>query len=167
MVYRGSINWYNTDMREIHNYIASRVTESDQLYGGTPCLEWTLKLHKDRGYGVAKIKGQSKWAHRVSYELHNGPLRPGYTIDHLCFNTACVNPEHLEQVTQEENFARYMVKYLEENPFFNCGHPRRAESSKLRVRTLKNGRVKRQYRCSICEKAYMKEYMKTYRKPAK
>ena len=45
-------------------------------------------------------------AHRVSYEIHIGPIPDGLTIDHLCRNTLCVRPDHLETVTMRENLLR-------------------------------------------------------------
>lgn len=45
-------------------------------------------------------------AHRVSYMLAKGEIPEGYDIDHLCRNTYCVNPDHLEAVTHKENMAR-------------------------------------------------------------
>lgn len=45
-------------------------------------------------------------AHRAVYELLVGPIAPGMTLDHLCKNTRCVNPQHLEQVTNLENIRR-------------------------------------------------------------
>lgn len=46
-------------------------------------------------------------AHRVSYELEVGEIPEGLTIDHLCGVKKCVNPGHLEPVTQSENTRRF------------------------------------------------------------
>lgn len=54
------------------------------------------------GDGVMKRTG----AHRWSYEHHVGPIPPGFVIDHLCRNPRCVNPAHLEAVTNRTNILR-------------------------------------------------------------
>lgn len=60
--------------------------------------------------GVVAANGYGRlgdlYAHRVSYELHVGPIPDGLQIDHLCGVQRCVNPEHLEAVTQTENLRR-------------------------------------------------------------
>lgn len=53
-----------------------------------------------------KVEGNNKLAHRVSYEMFVGPIPDGMQIDHLCRNRGCVNPKHLEAVSQRENVIR-------------------------------------------------------------
>lgn len=67
----------------------------------TGCWEWTDRLSRD-GYG----KFASALAHRVSYEHFVCAIVPGLQIDHLCRNRCCVNPAHIEAVTQRENLMR-------------------------------------------------------------
>jgi hypothetical protein len=45
-------------------------------------------------------------AHVYAYRTFVGPIPPGHEIDHLCRNTLCVRPEHLEPVTHPENMRR-------------------------------------------------------------
>lgn len=59
-----------------------------------------------KGYGQFRY-GKRKWmAHRFSYEKYVGPISEGMQVDHLCRNTFCVNPKHLEIVTGHENMRR-------------------------------------------------------------
>lgn len=71
------------------------------------CWIWTGKLHDgDRGYAKVRVAGQLRKAHRVAYELLVGPVPDGLVIDHLCRVRHCINPEHMEPVTNAENVRR-------------------------------------------------------------
>lgn len=69
------------------------------------CIEWTAYVGEN-GYGRFYVDGRGALAHRWSYEFHVGPIPDGLVIDHLCRNTKCVNPDHLEPVTTAENVRR-------------------------------------------------------------
>jgi hypothetical protein len=86
--------------------IKRRVRESEG------CWEWA-GAHTTAGYAETSFgdpkKGGMRYAHRVVYEALVGPIPSGLTIDHLCRNPGCVNPEHLEPVTIGENLRRKPV----------------------------------------------------------
>lgn len=69
------------------------------------CWEWKA-AKTPKGYGQFNIDKVVLRAHRVAYELVVGPIPDGLTIDHLCRNPSCVNPDHLEPVTNRENTLR-------------------------------------------------------------
>ena len=69
------------------------------------CWNWLGSLDRD-GYGRVRYNGRRTRAHRIAYELAIGPIPAGLVIDHLCRNRRCVNPDHLEPVTSQENTRR-------------------------------------------------------------
>lgn len=69
------------------------------------CWEWTAARDK-HGYGVFNKGPKLDRAHRVAYELLVGPIPARSVIDHLCRNTKCCNPDHLEPVAHKENLLR-------------------------------------------------------------
>ena len=69
------------------------------------CWEWT-GTHSGMGYGRFLLDGKKYLAHRMSYILYRGKIPEGLVLDHLCRNPSCVNPDHLEAVTNKENINR-------------------------------------------------------------
>jgi hypothetical protein len=89
---------------------------------------WIWQKANYKGYGLIAAQGQKRtlWAHRVSYELKYGPVPEGLVLDHFyCQTPACVNPDHVEAVTQAENFRRNNAPVMVAHRTKTClkGHP--------------------------------------------
>lgn len=78
---------------------------------------WRRNSRNMSGYSVVDVRGTSKAAHRAMYELMVGPIAHGLDLDHLCHTSdchlgkdcphrRCINPAHLEPVTERTNVLR-------------------------------------------------------------
>jgi hypothetical protein len=87
-----------------------KVNKDGPIPGTRPDLGkcWLWKGAKiPTGYGSFRVnKILVVKTHRYTFVRVHGPIAEGLTIDHLCRNRSCVNPAHLEVVTQKENTAR-------------------------------------------------------------
>ena len=72
--------------------------------GPLGCWVWTKSTVV--GYGKFYLNQSKHWAHRLSYELVRGAIPDGLHLDHLCRNTICVNPDHLDPVEPAINNLR-------------------------------------------------------------
>jgi hypothetical protein len=72
----------------------------------TGCWIWRRARSRARGYGYGWDGAHKVLAHRLVWVRHRGPIPDGMQLDHLCRNTGCVNPDHLELVTNAENTRR-------------------------------------------------------------
>lgn len=104
------------------------------------CWIWTSTI--SNGYGCMNIggmrpKGAQFMAHRISYTWTVGPIPEGMLLDHLCRNTLCVNPAHLEVVTHIENTMRGFSPFAIKARQLRCkrGHEFTPENTTIR----KNG----------------------------
>jgi len=82
-------------------------TVEDRDYA-TPCWIYKNKRgpRKPGKYNTVRIHGKQVYAHRVMYEQEVGPIPPGLVLDHLCRQSTCIRPDHLEAVTNAENVRR-------------------------------------------------------------
>lgn len=71
---------------------------------GTRCWVWQGGLDPD-GYGRFNTMDMNYRAHRYAYQAWRGPLIKGLVVMHECDFPTCVNPDHLEQGTQQKNNA--------------------------------------------------------------
>lgn len=72
----------------------------------TGCWLWFGAM-TSKGYGQLRYGDARLQAHRAAYEAeHNISIDPELVVDHRCRNRACVNPQHLEVVTQKINTRR-------------------------------------------------------------
>lgn len=78
-----------------------RFWEKVDRRGPDDCWEW--KYPESRGYGRFRWKGKRTGAHRVAYEIANGPIPEGMVVCHRCDNPMCCNPDHLFVGTDADN----------------------------------------------------------------
>lgn len=118
------------------------------------CWLWMRSRSRD-GYGWASLKNKTHQAHRLVYTLLRGVPSDGMQLDHLCRVRHCVNPEHLQPVTNLQNQMR--------SPITPAGRTVCAQGHGF----IHNGH---QRRCPVCLEAYLSatrerriEYLRAYR----
>jgi hypothetical protein len=129
--------------------LIERVLEKIELDDSTGCWLWT-GARNAKGYGAIKVDGSTKLAHRVAFELLVAPIGDGLELDHLCRTPACINPDHLEEVTGAENSRRGISANGSKTHCAN-GHEFTPENTIA-------GRNGRERKCLICTRAAQRRY---------
>lgn len=130
--------------------LASRFLSKIEMIPFHPCWEWIGSTKN--GYGVilegSRPNRRYLYAHRVSLQLNGVPIPPGMHTDHLCRNTRCVRPEHLQIVSPKENILRGTGQSARNAKKEVCpkGHP-------LLSKTEQGKRF-----CLLCRDEYNREY---------
>lgn len=116
------------------------------------CWEWPGACGNGGKYGWTSVwiteegRRQTKWTHRLAYEILVGPIPDGMTLDHLCYNTRCMNPAHLEPCTRAENVRR--ARKRRDTGMCKRGHPL------VEGNLYKNARARE---CKTCRRALKRE----------
>lgn len=130
-----------------------RRVDVDPLSG---CWRWTLALDPS-GYGRLTVDGvKGLYAHRIAYEALVGPIPKGLHIDHLCRNRACVNPTHLEPVSNAENILRGVSPTARNAKKTTCKADHPLDGENLYVHVDSRGRTHRH--CRTCRAAAMQRF---------
>lgn len=87
------LRWMSTTA--IRNRFWSKVNKTNT------CWLWTASTKN--GYGNITIEGKVRYAHRLSFIWHKGPIPDGLFVLHRCDVHSCINPDHLFLGTQTDN----------------------------------------------------------------
>ncbi len=88
---------------------AQRLIFWSHVIKGPNCWAWD-GMKDDHGYGKMRWGKRETKAHRVSFEIHFGPIPKGLIVIHACDNPECCNPEHLRAATHQENITDMIQK---------------------------------------------------------
>lgn len=129
---------YTTVMNDLYLYAKRIFNKYKILESG--CWEWQKGKTK-AGYGQVTLSGKRQYAHRVMYVLFYGEIEIGKIVDHICNNPSCINPKHLQAISQLDNTIRSQIAIPAKNKRkTHCknGHEFTLENTYTRQRANRN-----------------------------
>lgn len=147
--------WSRVSFSGGRGYGDDPLVDSDKVRG--QCWVWggANGAGENGAYGRYVFRGVKHRAHRLAYRDYGNNLADDQVVDHLCRNTLCVRPDHLESVTHAENAQRGRQSLLNRG---ECRHGHEVTPDNLIIRKLSGKRVPA---CKICLTASQR---KTYLK---
>lgn len=103
-MHRGRWERNRTTERQRRSTVRERINAGHEK-NEDGCWIW-VRAVSSSGYGSISVDGRIRNAHKVAYEEFVGSVPDGKVLDHLCRVTRCINPEHLQAVTQSTNVRR-------------------------------------------------------------
>jgi hypothetical protein len=119
------------------------------------CWNWNGSTSKKTGYGQFALDNKTPLlVHRIAYSLLRGEIPPKMTIDHLCRNRRCVNPDHMDICTRGENTMRGNTITAANLRKTHCGkgHPYSGENLIVKAEGFR--------RCRQCHAEWNRKYMR-------
>ena len=138
-----------------HHATWARMVNSTDFNAPGGCWEWQIAINEN-GYGIfSHHEYGNVLAHRLSLHVVGRPVPVDMTVDHLCRNRACVNPAHLEIVTQRVNALRGEGCFAQNARKTHCkhGHEFSDENTGHTKATAKRPTARF---CKTCRTAYSK-----------
>lgn len=130
--------------------LQSRIIKHSIPVTESGCWIWMGLINK-QGYGLIAINGILKKAHRVSYQAFRGGIPKQLVSDHLCRVRCCVNPWHIEIVTNQENIRRG-VAGINNRSKTHCIHGHELSGENLYINK------KKERGCRVCRSKFGKEF---------
>lgn len=145
-------NRIHADLKTLARLFSKIKVSTTNFYKGVPCWEWQAGKDKD-GYGKTVLNKKHWRVHRLFYTIFIQKIPSNLVSDHLCRVRNCVNPAHIEPVTQKVNTLRGEAVTAKNAQKINCpqGHPLNEDN----LVNMKNGRM-----CKKCANAHSRRYHK-------
>jgi hypothetical protein len=111
--------------------LAVRLEKYSHIDPLSGCIEW-FDAKDGCGYGKLFVNKKTVSAHRIAYELVNGPIPEGLIVLHKCDNTSCVNAAHLFLGTHKDNAIDRNAKGRNAFQGGECGSAAKLTEEKVR-----------------------------------